>query len=49
MDIYTEAVAIAKDQDKWYKHPNKKKNTQKVATVKDLGSSWQSKKPEDDV
>lgn len=49
MNIYTEAVAIAKEQGKWVKHPNKKRKNQKVATIKDLGSSWQSKKPEDDV
>ena len=49
MDIYIEAVAIAKEQGKWYQHPNKKRKNQQVATVKNLGSFWQSKNPEGDV
>jgi hypothetical protein len=49
MVIYTEAVAIAKSQNKWFRHPNKKRKNQEVATVKELGYSWESKNPEDDV
>lgn len=49
MDIHKQAVAIAKEQDKWYTHPNKKRKTQRVATVKNIGCFWQSNKPENDV
>jgi hypothetical protein len=49
MHIYTKAVAIAKSQNKWYRHPNKKRKYQEVASVRGLGYSWQSKNPEDDV
>jgi hypothetical protein len=37
--IYTEAIAIAKSHNKWYRHPNKKRKNQEVATVKELGYS----------
>jgi len=37
MHIYTKAVAIAKSQNKWYRHPNKKRKYQEVASVRGLG------------
>jgi hypothetical protein len=49
MDIYKEAVKIANLQNNWKSHPNKKRKTQKITTVTDLGSFWQSKNPENDV
>ena len=37
MDAYKMAVSIAKEQDEWFDHPNKKRISQKIAFVKDLG------------
>lgn len=49
MTIYEEAVKIAISEDKWQNHPNKKRRTQKIQLVKNLGMMWLSDKPEDDV
>ena len=49
MMIYEQAVSIAKLEDKWHPHPNKKRKTQEIQLVKDLGSSWISENPEEDV
>lgn len=49
MDIYKESVKIAKEQNKWVKHPNKKRKNQVIALVPTVGSFWQSDKPQDDV
>ncbi|WP_164917173.1 transposase [Clostridium sp. JN-9] len=49
MAIYQEAVKIAISEDKWQKHPNKKRKTQEIHLVKDLGMMWQSNTPDKDV
>lgn len=49
MDIYKETIKIAREQNVWYKHPNKKRTNQEIATVKTVGAFWQSNNPEDDV
>ncbi|WP_217302080.1 transposase [Clostridium sp. 001] len=49
MTIYEEAVKIAVSEDKWQKHPNKKRKTQEIHLVKDLGMMWQSDEPNNDV
>lgn len=49
MDIYKTAVSIAQEQKKWQRHPNKKRETQQIAFVSDLGPYWQSEEPGDDV
>lgn len=49
MMIYEQAVSIAKSEDKWHPHPNKKRKTQEIQLVKDLGSSWISENPKEDV
>ena len=49
MTIYQEAVKIAISEDKWQKHPNKKRKTQEIHLVKDLGMMWQSNTPDKDV
>ena len=49
MDIYKEAVKIANMQNDWKSHPNKKRKTQKITKVTDLGPFWQGKNPENDV
>ena len=49
MMIYEQAVSIAKLEDKWHPHPNKKRKTQEIQLVKDLGSSWISENPKEDV
>lgn len=49
MIIYEEAVKIAISEDKWEKHPNKKRKTQKIQLVKNLGMSWNSDTPDNDV
>lgn len=49
MIIYEDAVSLAKSCGKWTKHPNKKRKTQQIQLVRDLGGLWQSKFPEKDV
>jgi len=49
MEAYEQAVSIAKEQNKWQAHPNKKRKEQKIAFVESLGSYWRSTKPEEDV
>ena len=49
MILYEDAVNLAKKAGKWQKHPNKKRKDQEIQLVKDLGSLWQSDKPEQDV
>jgi hypothetical protein len=49
MTIYQEAVKIAISQGEWQKHPNKKRKTQQIQLVKDLGMMWVNENPEDDV
>lgn len=49
MTVYSEAVSIAKSQDKWLKHPNKKRKTQEIQLVKNLGAMWESENPAGDV
>jgi hypothetical protein len=49
MVLYEDAVSIAKSSEKWQAHPNKKRKTQKIQLVKDLGSMWESETPEEDV
>lgn len=49
MTIYKEAVSIAKAEGNWKKHPNKRRTTQEIHFVKDLGSFWESKDPTKDI
>jgi hypothetical protein len=49
MTIYEEAVKIAISEDKWQKHPNKKRKTQQIQLVKDLGTMWVGGNPKEDV
>lgn len=49
MIIHQDAVNIAISCNKWQKHPNKNRKTQKIQLVEHLGSTWESEKPEDDV
>ncbi|MEJ8555174.1 transposase [Tepidibacter sp. Z1-5] len=49
MNIYDVAVSIAKEQDKWSKHPNKKRSNQTIQIVKDLGMYWEGDKEKEDV
>lgn len=49
MTIYEEAVKIALSENKWQKHPNKKRKTQKIQLVKSLGIFWTSNTPVNDV
>ena len=50
MTIYEDAVAIAKKENKWHKHPNRKRTTQKIQLVKDLGELWsENNKNREDV
>ncbi|MTI66554.1 MAG: transposase [Firmicutes bacterium] len=49
MSIYKEAVKIAKAEGNWRKYPNKKRTTQEIQFVKDLGVFWESKDPTKDV
>ncbi|WP_039656773.1 transposase [Clostridium tyrobutyricum] len=49
MTIYSEAVSIARSQGKWLKHPNRKRKTQEIQLVKNLGAMWESNNPAGDV
>jgi hypothetical protein len=49
MDAYVDAVKLAAAQNKWAAHPNKKRKTQKIAFVPDIGGMWRSEHPEKDV
>ena len=49
MTIYEDAVSIAKSEKKWHKHPNKKRTTQKIQLVEDLGNLWTEGDQEKDV
>ena len=49
MEIYITAVSLANEQNKWQKHPNRKRKTQRIALIRDLGPYWQSDNVEKDV
>ncbi len=49
MEAYEQAVSVAKEQNKWQPHPNKKRKNQKIAFVSSLGCYWRSDRPEQDV
>ena len=49
MEAYEQAVAIAREENKWQAHPNKKRTTQEIAFVPSLGGHWISEHPAADV
>lgn len=49
MEAYEQAVSIAKDQADWQAHPNKKRKTQTITLVTELGPYWKSAEPGEDV
>lgn len=50
MVAYDEAVRLAgMPETVWYKHPNKKRKSQSIAFVSDLGPMWESESPKEDV
>ncbi|MCB2354588.1 hypothetical protein [Clostridium estertheticum] len=49
MMIYEQAVSIAKLENQWQPRPNKKRKTQEIQLAKELGSSWKSENPKEDV
>ncbi len=51
MNAYEDAVAIAKAEEEttWKPHPNKKRKTQRIIFVPDIGGMWRSAHPENDV
>ena len=49
MEAYEQAVSIAKEQNQWQLHPNKKRKNQEIAFVGTLGCHWRSAEPEKDV
>lgn len=49
MVAYREAVSIAKKQNKWDPHPNKKRKTQQIAFVDSLGDFWESNDLKNDI
>lgn len=49
MDAFEQAVSIAKEENNWKAHPNKKRKKQKIAFVGSLGDLWRSDNPENDV
>lgn len=49
MVLFQEAVKLAVSTGLWHKHPNKKRKTQEIQLVTDLGPLWESDTPEQDV
>lgn len=49
MVIYQDAVKLAISNEKWQKHPNRKRKDQEIQLVTDLGSLWESSNPQEDV
>ncbi len=49
MEAYEQAVSVAREQNKWAAHPNKKRKSQEIAFVESLGCHWRSAEPERDV
>ena len=49
MEAFEQAVSIAKEENNWHKHPNRKRKNQKIAFVDSLGCHWKSDHPEKDV
>ena len=49
MTAFQDAVSIAATAKDWKTHPNKKRKTQKIAFVPEIGPMWRSEKPENDV
>lgn len=49
MEAYQQAVSIAKEQNNWTEHPNRKRKGQKISYVESLGCHWRSNEPEKDV
>lgn len=49
MTIFQEAVKIAIASGKWHKHPNRKRKTQVIQLVTDLGPLWESDEPQKDI
>lgn len=44
MELYNEAIEIAKNNNNWIKHPNKKRKGQSITLVKSLEMTWLSNK-----
>lgn len=49
MVLFQEAVKLAVSTGEWHKHPNRKRKTQEIQLVSDLGPLWESDTPEEDV
>ncbi|SHH19605.1 Transposase DDE domain-containing protein [Caloranaerobacter azorensis DSM 13643] len=49
MDIYKQAVEIAKEEGKWHKHPTKSRKKQEIQLIKAVERFWQSDKPDEDI
>ena len=49
MDAHVDSVSLAKADNNWQDHPNKKRKTQKISFVEGIGAMWQSAKPNEDV
>lgn len=49
MTLFQDAVRLAAANGKWQKHPNRKRKTQKIQLVTNLGSLWESSHPQEDV
>lgn len=49
MDAYNEAIAIAKIHNNWQPHPTKKRTSQVITSVPNIGMFWTSSNPQNDV
>lgn len=49
MVAFDDAVGMAKVYDNWYPHPNKRRTNSVISDVFDVGISWRSDNPHEDV
>ena len=49
MDIYNLATSVAEEEGKWFVHPNKKRKSQKIAFVSDVGAVYLGTAPKHNV
>ena len=49
MEAYEQAVSVAKEENKWQAHPNKKRKNQEISFVQELGCHWRSTETEEDL
>lgn len=49
MEAYIQAVSIAKEENNWKRHPNRKRKNQFISFIPEIGMYWRSSNPKEDV